>query len=212
MNTPAVPLNFEQLGFLAGIKGCVNFNMTNPVTKKNLLFRCIQRYKGLLWRNHVINVKFDSPSLFLGAWKKYCTLRSRACQFFFGTDGPQWQNGGSVHKILTSISQICPQQHHSTNNMTLSVKDQRMGVGKEEKKRFEYFTQCRDCIGVEFGCCTIKTRRAYWIPILRIFMEHICTTYSSKFNGTEGVVQTLLGHFYAVLFVIIVFKKYRPTY
>jgi len=25
-------------------------------------------------------------------------------------------------------------------------------------------------------------------------------------------IQTLLGHFYAVLFAIIVFKKYRPTY
>jgi hypothetical protein len=32
--TPSVPLNFKELGFLAGIKGCVNFNMTNPVTKK----------------------------------------------------------------------------------------------------------------------------------------------------------------------------------
>ncbi len=40
--TPSVPLNFKELGFLAGIKGCVNFNMTNPVTKKNLLIRCIQ--------------------------------------------------------------------------------------------------------------------------------------------------------------------------
>jgi hypothetical protein len=52
-------------------------------------------------------------------------------------------------------------KHHSTNNMTLLVKDQRMGVGKEEMKRLEHFTQRRDCIGVEFGHCTIKTRRAY---------------------------------------------------
>ncbi len=29
--TPSVPLNFKELGFLAGIKGCVNFNVTNPV-------------------------------------------------------------------------------------------------------------------------------------------------------------------------------------
>jgi hypothetical protein len=36
VNTPSVPLNFEELGFSAGIKGCVNdVNiMTNPVTKK----------------------------------------------------------------------------------------------------------------------------------------------------------------------------------
>ncbi len=46
--TPSVPLNFKELWFLAGIKGCVNFNMTNPVTKKNLLIRRIQQYKGLL--------------------------------------------------------------------------------------------------------------------------------------------------------------------
>ncbi len=69
-----VPLNFKELGFLAGIKGCVNFNMTNPVTKKNLLIRRIQRYKGLLWGNHGINVKFDSPSLFLGARKNVLYL------------------------------------------------------------------------------------------------------------------------------------------
>ncbi len=48
--------------------------------------------------------------------------------------------------------------------MTLSVKDQRIckgGVGKEEKKRLEHFAQRRDCIDVEFGRCTIKTRREY---------------------------------------------------
>jgi hypothetical protein len=72
--TPSVPLNFEDLGFLAGIKGCDNFNMTNQVTKKNLLTRRIQRYKGLLWGNHAINVKFDSPSLFLSAWKNVLYL------------------------------------------------------------------------------------------------------------------------------------------
>jgi hypothetical protein len=36
-----------------------------------------------------------------------------------------------------------------------------MGVGKEEKKRLEHFAQHRDCIGIEFGRCTIKTHRAY---------------------------------------------------
>ncbi len=72
------------------------------------------------------------------------------------------------------------------------------GVGKEEKKRLEHLAQRRDCIGVEFGRCTIKTRRAYWIPILQIFMEHVCTAYSSKFNRTEGV--TL---FYSVSFYFV---------
>jgi hypothetical protein len=71
--------------------------------------------------------------------------------------------------------------------MTLLVKDQRMGVRKEEKKRLKHFAQRRDCIGIEFGRCIIKTRRAYWTPILQIFMEHVCTAYSLKFNGKERV-------------------------
>jgi hypothetical protein len=61
------------------------------------------------------------------------------------------------------------------------------GVGKEEKKRLEHLAQRQDCIGVEFGRCTIKTRRPFQIPILRISMEHVCTAYSSNFYGTEGV-------------------------
>jgi hypothetical protein len=49
--------------------------------------------------------------------------------------------------------------------------------------------QRRDCIGNEFGRCTQKTRRPYiyWIPILQISMEHICTAYSLNFYGSEGV-------------------------
>jgi hypothetical protein len=35
------------------------------------------------------------------------------------------------------------------------------GVGKEEKKRLEHLVQRWDCIGVKFGCCTIKTHRPY---------------------------------------------------
>ncbi len=31
-------------------------------------------------------------------------------------------------------------------------------------------------------------------------------------RSSSKQIQTLLGHFYAVLFAIIVFKKYRPTY
>ncbi len=69
----------------------------------------------------------------------------------------------------------------------VSVKDQRRGGGKEENKRLEHFTQRRDCIGIEFRRCTIKTCTAYWIPNLWIFMERVCTAYSSEFNGTEGV-------------------------
>jgi hypothetical protein len=73
MGTPSVPWKFEELGFSAWIKGCVNFNMTNPV-KKILLISRNQQYKGLLWGNHVINVKFDSPSLFFDAWKNVLYL------------------------------------------------------------------------------------------------------------------------------------------
>jgi hypothetical protein len=44
-------------------KRCANFYMTNPVNKIYLSNRRIQRYMGLLCRNHCIPFNFNSPLL-----------------------------------------------------------------------------------------------------------------------------------------------------
>jgi hypothetical protein len=94
------PLNFEELGFSAGIKGCVNFNMTNPVTKKKLLIRRIQRYKGLLWGNHVINVNLIPPHFFGRVEKCIVPYVARLVIFF-------WRGWSPMTKLW-----FCAQNSH----------------------------------------------------------------------------------------------------
>ncbi len=107
MHTPSVSLNFEELGFLAGIKGGVNFNMNNPATKKILLIRRIQQY-GSPMGKPCDQCQIWFPLIVFGRVEKCIVPYVAGIVNFFGADGPQWQNRGSVHEILTSNSQICP--------------------------------------------------------------------------------------------------------